>query len=371
MKLALFCQSIVSDWNHGNAHFLRGVVRELKSMGCSVRVLEPRESWCVQGLLQHEGSKSLRELARACGRRASHRYRWTDDLDALLQDANVVLVHEWTDPRMIHRLAEHHAARRNFLLLYHDTHHRCVSDPASLESLPWDAFDAVLAFGESLAHAYRSRGLHPHVHTWHEAADTARFKPLRAAQSADLVFIGNGGDGERTQELRDFLIQPVMQLGLRATVHGVRYSPDQQRELASAGIELKGWLPNHRAPLVYAQHRLTVHIPRQPYTLALPGVPTIRPFEAMACALPLVIARWRDAEHLFNPQHLRLADTPLDMVMHLRELLQHPDAAKCEAEASREHLLAHHTCRHRACELIQLCKRLTLASRNPKEVSHA
>ena len=29
MRVALFYHSLVSDWNHGNAHFLRGIVREL------------------------------------------------------------------------------------------------------------------------------------------------------------------------------------------------------------------------------------------------------------------------------------------------------------------------------------------------------
>ncbi len=29
MKVMLFCHSLVSDWNHGNAHFLRGMAREL------------------------------------------------------------------------------------------------------------------------------------------------------------------------------------------------------------------------------------------------------------------------------------------------------------------------------------------------------
>ena len=31
MKLVMFYHSLYSDWNHGNAHFLRGVVREFKN----------------------------------------------------------------------------------------------------------------------------------------------------------------------------------------------------------------------------------------------------------------------------------------------------------------------------------------------------
>ena len=33
MRIVLFVHSLVSDWNHGNAHFLRGVVRELLARG--------------------------------------------------------------------------------------------------------------------------------------------------------------------------------------------------------------------------------------------------------------------------------------------------------------------------------------------------
>ena len=34
---------------------------------------------------------------------------------------------------------------------------------------------------------------------------------------------------------------------------------------------------------------------------ALPGIPTIRVFEALACGIPLVSAPWQDEEGLFRP----------------------------------------------------------------------
>ena len=39
---------------------------------------------------------------------------------------------------------------------------------------------------------------------------------------------------------------------------------------------------------MFARYRVTVHVPRRPYVAALPGIPTIRPFEALACGIPLV-----------------------------------------------------------------------------------
>ena len=32
-RLVLFCHSLRSDWNHGNAHFLRGVLSECQRRG--------------------------------------------------------------------------------------------------------------------------------------------------------------------------------------------------------------------------------------------------------------------------------------------------------------------------------------------------
>ena len=40
MRFVLFCHSLLSDWNHGNAHFLRGVVTELCERGHLVDVYE-------------------------------------------------------------------------------------------------------------------------------------------------------------------------------------------------------------------------------------------------------------------------------------------------------------------------------------------
>ena len=36
MRFVLFYHSLISDWNHGNAHFLRGIVRELHRHGVDV-----------------------------------------------------------------------------------------------------------------------------------------------------------------------------------------------------------------------------------------------------------------------------------------------------------------------------------------------
>jgi spore maturation protein CgeB len=212
---------------------------------------------------------------------------------------------------------------------------------------------------------YLARGLAERAWTWHEAADVRTFRPLPGVEPrGDLVWIGNWGDGERDRELHDYLVEPVRELGLRALVHGVRYPAAATAALESAGIRYGGWCANHRVPERFAEHRVTVHVPRRPYVEALPGIPTIRPFEAMACGIPLVSAPWEDAEHLFRPgTDFLVAPTPAAMRRHLRDVLHDPALAASLRAHGLETINARHTCRHRAEELLDVCAELGLPSR--------
>ena len=50
LNIALFCHSLVSDWNHGNAHFLRGIATEFIKRGHAVEIYEPQSNWSVSNL---------------------------------------------------------------------------------------------------------------------------------------------------------------------------------------------------------------------------------------------------------------------------------------------------------------------------------
>ena len=58
MDIRYFAHSWVSDWNHGNAHFLRGLARELGRLGHKVRCYEALGSWSLTNLLRHEGERA-------------------------------------------------------------------------------------------------------------------------------------------------------------------------------------------------------------------------------------------------------------------------------------------------------------------------
>lgn len=357
MNFALFYHSLVSDWNNGNAHFLRGVVSELLARGHIVRVFEPADGWSLRNLVADYGHSPLDGFRNAYPGLASTLYEpGSLDLKQVLDGVDVAIVHEWTEPYLMEALGRY---RRNthFHLLLHDTHHRLIREasPGLLHN-----FDGVLAFGESLRSLYLSKGLAKQAWTWHEAADTRVFHPIPdIAPQGDLVWIGNWGDDERAQELDEFLVKPVSALGIKATVFGVRYPRQAQSRLAKAGIDYKGWLPNYRVPEVFAGFRATVHIPRRPYVNALVGIPTIRPFEALACGIPLVCSPWNDAEGLFaSGKDFLTAQNSAEMAAHLRRIFNDAKFAAQLSNRGLQTISARHTCAHRVDQLLQILKEL-------------
>jgi spore maturation protein CgeB len=342
VRIVFFVHSLASCWNHGNAHFLRGVVRELRTLGHEVDVWEPADGWSRSNLAKQHGTAVVEELST---RFPSLTYDRGLDVRAAVADAEAVLVHEWNEPWLVAAVGA-----SGVPALFHDTHHRAVTKPEEMRRYDLSGYAGVLAFGEAIAEVYRERSWHDRVWTWHEAADTSLFRPLPRERTADLVWIGNWGDGERTQELQHLLFGPARRLGLTGTVHGVRYPPEGVRAVAAAGLDYRGWLPNHRAPEVFAAHRVTVHVPRRPYVEALPGIPTIRVFEALACGIPLVSAPWDDAESLFRDGDFLWAHTPDEMEDALRAALDDPSFAR----RGRETVLARHTCAHRVRELLEV-----------------
>ncbi|HEV2079995.1 MAG TPA: glycosyltransferase, partial [Allosphingosinicella sp.] len=112
-------------------------------------------------------------------------------------------------------------------------------------------------------------------------------------------------------------------------------------------------------PEVFAEHLATVHVPRKFYSTMLPGIPTIRVFEALACGIPLVSAPWEDSEGLFRTgEDYLTAANGAEMTRQLRRLRDDPDLRASLAVSGLETIRARHTCAHRADELLAIVQRL-------------
>ncbi len=360
MNIVLFYHSLLSDWNHGNAHFLRGVATELIARGNTVTIYEPRQGWSLSNLVSEHGEASVAEFYQYYPLLKSVAYdAETLDLNAVLEDADLVLVHEWNEHGLVKKIGDMRR-KMHFKLLFHDTHHRAVTESAGMKAYDLSAYDGVLAFGDVIRNIYVHEGWAKQAWTWHEAADTRVFKPMPAsAFEGDLVWIGNWGDDERTKELFEFLIAPVKALKLKAKFYGVRYPAHARKALENAGIEYGGWLPNFKAPEVFAKYRFTAHVPRGPYVRSLVGIPTIRPFEALACAIPLLSAPWNDVENLFTPgKDFKFVQDSGEMKMEIEKILSGGAYVADMTRHGLETIRQKHTCAHRVDELYRICEAL-------------
>jgi len=363
LRIAYVAHSLRSDWNNGNAHFLRGLLRALTSLGHSVTAIEPETEWSIENLQAEDlGVQALSDFSSTYPDLKIRTYAPRDLTSTLLhhlKEVDVVILHEWNPPELADFLLELRS-KLGFRLLFHDTHHRASSSPEQMRRFHLDQFDGILAFGQVLEKIYRDRFGLDCVWTLHEAADVTQFHPLPLSEKReDVVWIGNWGEGERSAEIREFLLDPVANSpGIRARIYGVRYPEEGLAALQQAHVQYGGYLPNLQAPRVYASARLTVHIPRQQYASAMVGIPTIRVFEALACGIPLISAPWQDTEQLFRSGDLRFVANGGEMKAALDDLLANPSAAQEQARRGLETVLRHHTCEHRARQLTSICEDL-------------
>jgi spore maturation protein CgeB len=366
LRFRLFAHSWTSDWNHGNAHFLRGLASELVRLGHEVRCYEERESWSRTNLLG-EGAAGERAIDRFHQLFPELDVRFYDP-DATfhnyaaqeLSSADIVVLHEWTRLCVVQAVQ---GLRKSlgFRLLFHDTHHRAYTNPKEIGEINPDRFDGVLVFGEALVRIYRDLFGVERAWVFHEAADTTHFLPLSAEKrNTDVIWVGNWGDEERTRELQEFLIRPAAALReYDFAVHGVRYSISARNQLKRSGIDYRGYLPNLEAPRAYSSSAISLHVPRRFYANGLSGIPTIRVFETLACGVPLVCSPWADAEGLFRAgvDFITVPDGPA-MKAALRGLLLDDKARQQIAANGLETIRAHHTCAQRAQQLLEICEEL-------------
>ncbi len=378
MRIAWFAHSWLSDWNHGNAHFLRGLTRALCRRGHQLQWFEPLPGpwggWSLENLVRQEPlcwTSAVRDFNQAYPEIRPAFYPLPDGqglnlfsfLKEPLRNVEWVVAHEWSDPALIQAL-KRLRHQLGFRLIWHDTHHRGISRPEEIAACQMNEFDAVVAFGESLRRVYETRFHVRRSYTLHEAADLSIFQPAADEAGEDhapeVIWIGNWGDEERTRELEEYLLEPARRLrGHRFQAYGVRYPAEARRRLKAAGIAYSGYLPNPRVPAAYARARIALHIPRQAYREILPGVPTIRVFEALACGIALLCSPWLETEGLLEPgADYECVASGREMETRIAYLLRHEDERQSLARHGLESVRRRHGCEQRAREWEEICQNI-------------
>jgi spore maturation protein CgeB len=109
----------------------------------------------------------------------------------------------------------------------------------------------------------------------------------------------------------------------------------------------------HLAPAIHAQfyckQRFTLNLTREDMRAAGHS-PSVRLFEAAACATPIISDNWPGLDELFaNGREILIAETAADVCRHLTQI---GDAERIAmGRAAQERVLELHTGTHRAAEL--------------------
>ena len=215
LNIHFFAHSWISDWNHGNAHFLRGLAQALVDAGHKVCCYEPLGAWSLTNLVREEGrspqQRSMSFVAPIPDLDVQFYQpgeRFEEFATRRLKDADLVLIHEWNEPEVVNtilRLKNKLGFERCFTIRIIGL----IRMQARFFDSRLDLFDGVLAFGEAIRKIYVDGFGFARAWTFHEAADTDKFKRLPAHKEMQLVWVGNWGDEERTRELQEFLIEPA------------------------------------------------------------------------------------------------------------------------------------------------------------------
>ncbi len=345
LDIVILGLSITSSWGNGHAVTYRGLVRELVRAGHRVLFLERETPWYAANRDAPRPPYGTIELYH---RVDDLRSRWRE----AIRRADVVIVGSYVpDGAAVCRFVLEEA--RGVRAFYD------IDTPVTLRKLANGAceylevgqipeLDLYLSFtgGPVLARIERELGA-PRARALYCSADVEAYGPRAASIRWHLGYLGTYS-ADRQPKLEQLLVEPARALPRsRFVVAGPQYPADLS------------WAPNvtrieHLAPgahpTFYAGQRFTLNVTRVDMCRA-GWSPSIRLFEAAACAVPVISDAWPGLDELFDPgEEILLASSRQDVLEHLTTI----DAARRReiGNRARRRVLASHTAAHRARELV-------------------
>jgi spore maturation protein CgeB len=208
-------------------------------------------------------------------------------------------------------------------------------------------FDVYLSFtgGPTLDFIEQSYGS-PAARPLYCSVDADKYRPLDVEQRWDLSYLGTYSDD------RQPTVEKLLNAVARALPHrrfcvaGPQY-PDTIDW--PANVQRIDHVPPADHPAFYAASRFALNVTRADM-IAAGWSPSVRLFEAAACATPVISDVWDGLDTLLQPgSEILFARTTDDVVAALEGI--GVDQARGIGQAARARVLAAHTARHRAEEL--------------------
>jgi nucleoside-diphosphate-sugar epimerase/spore maturation protein CgeB len=343
MRLVVLGLSLSSSWGNGHATTYRALLKAFAARGHEILFLERDVPWYREHRDHAEPDYCRLELYGSL----EELRHWSDEI----RSADAVIVGSYVPEgvavgRFVQQIARGTTA-------FYD-----IDTPVTLAKLNRGDFDYLspelvagydlyLSFtgGPTLRRIERDFGS-PMARALYCSVDPEAYRPADVPKRWDLTYLGTYSD-DRQPTLERLLIEPARRLpDLRFCVAGPQY-PDTIDW--PQNVDRIDHLPPADHPHFYAGSRYTLNVTRADM-IAAGWSPSVRLFEAAACATPVISDRWDGIDSLFEPgSEIILADTAEQIV---DQLLSSADAAAI-GHAARARVLAAHTATHRARELEQ------------------
>ena len=339
MKLVVLGLSLSSSWGNGHATTFRALLKAFAARGHDILFLERDKPWYAAH--RDLGDAPYAELA------------FYDSVEALdgwrheVANADAVIVGSYVpDGVEVGRWAQRTAQG---VTAFYD-----IDTPVTLAKLRRGDFeyltpeliagyDLYLSFtGGPTLDLLEQRYGAPAARALYCSVDPDIYRPADLSKQWDLSYLGTYSP-DRQPTLQRLLIEPARRApNRRFVVAGPQYPDDIDWP---ANVERIDHVPPAEHPAFYAASRFTLNVTRADM-IAAGWSPSVRLFEAGACATPIVSDRWLGLAELFAPdREIILADDADEVLAALAT-----DAGAI-GQAARTKTLAGHTAAHRAHEL--------------------
>ncbi len=344
LQVVVLGLSITSSWGNGHATTYRCLLREMAARGHRVRFLERDMPWYAANRDAGAADGVIVDLYAS-------RDELHDRFADVVRQADAVIVGSYVPEGVA--VGDWVLANATGLVAFYDidtpvTLGRLArGDREYLEARQVADYDLYLSFtgGPTLRRLEQQYGS-PMARVLYCSVDSGAYFPEPQAIDWDLGYMGTYSD-DRQPPLERLLVKPAAAWPTgRFVVAGPQYPPHVRWPANVARIEHLA-PRDHRA--FYNRQRFTLNITRADM-IAAGWSPSVRLFEAAACATPIISDRWQGIETLFEPgREIILADDPAQVLAALQAM---PDRERSAmGERARRRVLAEHTAAHRAEQL--------------------
>jgi spore maturation protein CgeB len=367
MKIVIFGLAITSSWGNGHATTYRSLCKSLARRGHQIHFIEKNLEWF----------RDNRDMPHPefC---ATHLYaEWAESAQKLIglsKDADAIVMGSYFPDAIAatERLLESGCGP----LMFYD-----IDTPITIAKLRkggraeyLDAaqiprFAAYLSFtGGPVLRELEERFGSPFALPFYCSVDPDLYRPTavnRRFQCA-LSYLGTYAQ-DRQQKLMKFLNETAGRMPeSQFIVAGAQYPKDTPwRDNVQRIIHLSP--PDH--PAFYCSSRFTLNLTRNEM-VAAGYSPSVRLFEASACAAAILSDYWMGLEHFLTPGHEVLLPTDAYEAEQIIRTMPEAERRRMGLNA-RERVLSDHTAAHRAVEFEQIVSRCGGGRRTTEEVQRA